>query len=104
MCSSTHTSLSVLRRYTLVLKGLEFVTTRHLRCKYLMVTHGILAHQYTLSERGLNVGSSFKGQVCLAGKDRGVDCLVGTQDLTGKVGGVLCTTRDPERTCHSFQY
>lgn len=39
-------------RYLLILKGLEFGTTRHLRCKYLMVTHGILAHQYTPQVRG----------------------------------------------------
>ncbi len=70
--------------YTLILKGLEFGTTRHLKCKYLMVTHGILAHQYTPAERGLDT-SRFRGPVSLAGKDNGVDCVAGTQDLTGKV-------------------
>ncbi len=70
-------------RYTLVLRGLEYGTKRHLRCKFLMVTHGILAHQFTPAERGLDT-SRFAGPVCLAGKHNGVDCVVGTQDLTGK--------------------
>ena len=76
--------------YTLVLKGLEFGTTRHLKCKYLMVTHGILAHQYTPAERGLDT-SRFRGPVSLAGKDNDVDCIAGTQDLTGKVRCLLPT-------------
>lgn len=67
-----------------MLKGLEYGTTRHLHCKYLMVTHGILAHQFTPEERGLDV-SRFRGPVSMAGKHNGVDCVVGTQDLTGKV-------------------
>jgi hypothetical protein len=50
-----------------------------------MVTHGILAHQYTPAERELDLASRFKGQVTLAGKDKGVDCAVSTQDLTRKV-------------------
>jgi hypothetical protein len=54
-------------RYTLVLKGLEFGTTRHLRCKFLMVTHGILAQQYTLQERGLTPPETFKGIISYAG-------------------------------------
>ena len=36
-------------------------------------------------ERGFDLGKRFKGEVTMAGKDKGKDCSVGTQDLTGKV-------------------
>lgn len=71
-----------------MLKGLEFGTTRHLNCKYLMVTHGILAHQFTPAERGLDL-SAFKGLTSVAGKHNGADCVVGTNDLSGKVSADL---------------
>ena len=54
-------------RYTLLLHGIEFNTKRHLRCKFLMVTHGILAQQYTLAERGLQPPPSFEGVISYAG-------------------------------------
>ena len=57
-------------RYTLLLKGLELNTTRHMRCKYLMVTHGILSQQYTLQERGLDPGTRFKGIISYAGMSK----------------------------------
>ena len=57
-------------RYTLLLHGIEFNTTQHLRCKFLMVTHGILAQQYTLQERGLQPPPSFKGVISYAGTCR----------------------------------
>ncbi len=38
-----------------------------------------------MQERGFDVGKRFQGEVTMAGKDKGKDCSVGTQDLTGKV-------------------
>ena len=38
-----------------------------------------------MQERGFDLGKRFKGEVTMAGKDKGKDCSVGTQDLTGKV-------------------
>ena len=38
-----------------------------------------------MQERAFDVGKRFEGEVTMAGKDKGKDCSVGTQDLTGKV-------------------
>jgi len=38
-----------------------------------------------MQERGFDLGKRFKGEVTMAGKEKGKDCSVGTQDLTGKV-------------------
>lgn len=54
----------------------------------LCIQHGVAVrtqHEFRVQERGFDLGKRFKGEVTMAGKDKGKDCSVGTQDLTGKV-------------------
>ena len=48
-------------------------------------THPLVQRLRCAQERGFDLGKRFKGEVTMAGKDKGKDCSVGTQDLTGKV-------------------
>jgi len=65
----------------------EKITTS---ARFLCVTCGILTHdQWTLEERGVHVDRHFGGQVVQAAKLNGVDCPLGTMDLTDKKVVVL---------------
>ena len=73
------------RRFVLTLREVRTGRPSRLRAKFVMVTHGILAGQYTLPQRGLDAGARFAGTVSLAGREGGRDCAVSITDLTGKV-------------------
>ncbi len=79
-----HEGATALRRFVLTLRNVRTGLATRQRAKFVMVTHGILAGQYTLQERGLDPGSRFAGTISLAGCDNGRDCAVSHQDLTGK--------------------
>jgi hypothetical protein len=68
----------------LTLRDVRTGRASRLRAKFVMVTHGILAGQYTLAERGLDPGGAFAGTLSLAGREGGRDCAVSREDLTGK--------------------
>lgn len=68
----------------LTLRDVRTRRASRLRAKFVMVTHGILAGQYTLAERGLDPGRAFAGTLSFAGREGGRDCAVSHQDLTGK--------------------
>ncbi len=68
----------------LTLRDVRTGRASRLRAKFVMVTHGILAGQYTLAERGLDPGGAFTGTLSLAGREGGRDCAVSRGDLTGK--------------------
>lgn len=72
------------RRFVLHLRDVATGRAARLRAKFVMVTHGILAGQYTLQERGMDPGRSFMGAISLAGREGGKDCAVSRQDLRGK--------------------
>ena len=73
------------RRFVLTLRDVCTGRASRLRAKFVMATHGILAGQYTLQQRGLDAGARFAGTVLLAGREGGRDCAVSNTDLTGKV-------------------
>ena len=84
MARQPHEGATALRRFVLTLRNVRTGLATRQRAKFVMVTHGILAGQYTLQERGLDPGSRFAGTISLAGRDDGRDCAVSHQDLTGK--------------------
>lgn len=84
MARQPHEGVTALRRFVLTLRNVRTGLATRQRAKFVMVTHGILAGQYTLQERGLDPGSRFAGTISLAGRDNGRDCAVSHQDLTGK--------------------
>lgn len=81
-CAVMHASL---RRFVLTLRDVRTGRASRLRAKFVMVTHGILAGQYTLPQRGLDSGARFAGTISLAGREGERDCAVSNTDLTGKV-------------------
>ena len=55
------------------------------KCEYLCVTCGILAHeQWSLEDRGIKGVEAFKGVITYAGRKNGIDSVIGTSDLAGK--------------------
>ena len=55
------------------------------QCEYLCVTCGILTHeQWSLEDRGIKGTEVFKGVITYAGRQNGVDSVIGTSDLTDK--------------------
>ena len=81
-CAAVH---AFRRRFVLALRNVRTGRASRLRAKFVMVTHGILAGQFTLPQRGLDAGGRFAGTVSLAGREGERDCAVSNTDLTGKV-------------------
>ena len=76
-------------RYIAQYRDLVNGEVKSITAQFVMVTTGILGTQHTLQDRGYADVDKFKGVTTLAGRECGIDSLIGRLDCGGKVGPVL---------------
>ena len=85
-CKQNPCCCTLCNRYNAQYRELVSGEVKSITARFVLVTTGILGDQQTFQDRGYTGIETFKGVTTLAGRQNGVDSLIGRMDCSGKVG------------------